>query len=114
MKTLAIAVASLFTAIGPAAHAAYDRYGNYYDPNDYRDTARVIDSQPVYVAAGGEECWNSREGRYEPRPDTGNRVGAGAAIGAIAGGVLGHQVGGGRGNDAATVGGAILGGLLGN
>ena len=120
MKRVAIAVASLFTAIGPAAHAAYDRYGNYYEPRDYvssdfRDSARVIDSQPVYVAAGSrEECWNTRTARYEARPDASNRVGAGAAVGAIAGGVLGHQVGSGRGNDAATIGGALIGGLIGH
>ena len=117
MKTVAIAVASLFTVIAPAAHAAYDRYGNYYyDPgldSPRYDTARVIESRPVY-ASGREQCYNTRTGRYEDRPDTKNRVGAGAAVGAIAGGVLGHQVGSGRGNDAATIGGALLGGLLGN
>src|SRR5690348_6881004 len=53
-KQLALAVASLFTVIAPAAHAAHDRYGNYYEPRDYRssdyrdDTARVIESRPVY------------------------------------------------------------------
>ena len=113
-RTLGLAVASVFTVIVPAAHAAYDRYGNYYDSSDYRDTARVIDTHPVYANAGGDECWNNRTGRYEARPSTSNRVGAGAAVGAIAGGVLGHQVGSGRGNDAATIGGAILGGVLGN
>lgn len=38
----------------------------------------------------------------------------GKLLGAVIGGVLGHQVGGGRGKDAATVGGAILGGVLGD
>jgi uncharacterized protein YcfJ len=119
MKRLAIAVASLFTVVGTSAFAAYDRNGNYYEPSDYRssdfrDTARVIESQPVYAATSGEECWNTRTGRYESRPDSGNRVGAGAAVGAVAGGVLGHQVGSGHGNTAATIGGALLGGILGN
>jgi uncharacterized protein YcfJ len=118
MKRIAIAVASLFTVIG--AQAAYDRNGNYYEPsdyrsNDFRDSARVIESRPVYAAAGStDECWNTRTGRYESRPDTGNRVGAGAAVGAVAGGVLGHQVGSGNGNTAATIGGALLGGIIGN
>jgi uncharacterized protein YcfJ len=99
--TVAIAVASLFTMIAPAANAAYDRYGNYYEPSDYRssdfrDSARVIESNPVYLSADTRE------------------VGAGAAVGAVAGGVLGHQVGSGRGNDAATIGGALLGGLIGH
>ena len=102
MKRIAFAVASLFTVIGTATHAAYDRYGNYYD-----------ESPPVY-ASTSEECFNQRSGRYEPRPDTGKRVGAGAAVGAVAGGVLGHQVGSGHGNTAATIGGAVLGGIIGN
>lgn len=121
MKRIAIAVASVFTVIGTSAFAAYDRNGNYYEPSDYRssefrdDTARVLESRPVYTAAGSsDECWNTRTGRYEARPDTGNRVGAGAAVGAVAGGVLGHQVGSGRGNTAATIGGALLGGIIGN
>ena len=37
----------------------------------------------------------------------------GVATGAIVGGVLGHQVGGGRGNALATVGGAALGAFVG-
>jgi uncharacterized protein YcfJ len=90
MKTLAIAVASLFTAIGPAVHAAYDPYGNYYESSDYRspdsrETARVIQSRPVYASvAPREECWNKRFGRFEPRPEANPRVGAETAIGAIA------------------------------
>src|SRR5437016_184012 len=115
--TVAIAVASLFTVIAPAAHAAYDRYGNYYDSGDrdYRGSAQVIESRPVYSSADSrQECFNTRTSRYEERPDVKNRVGAGTAIGAVAGGVIGHQVGSGRGNDVATIGGALLGGLIGN
>ena len=119
-KQITIAVASLFTVIGSSAYAAYDRNGNYYEPSDYRssevrnDNARVIESRPVYAAAGADECFNNRSGRYEPRPDTSKHVGAGAAVGAVAGGVLGHQVGSGNGNTAATIGGALLGGIIGN
>lgn len=40
--------------------------------------------------------------------------GAGAVIGAIAGGVIGHQFGGGSGKDVATAAGAIGGGFAGN
>lgn len=39
---------------------------------------------------------------------------AGTAIGAVAGGLLGHQVGGGKGKTLATVGGAVAGGYAGN
>ena len=39
---------------------------------------------------------------------------AGAVLGAIIGGVLRHQVGGGRGKDVATAGGAVAGALIGS
>lgn len=42
-----------------------------------------------------------------------NRV-AGTAIGAVAGGLLGHTIGGGNGKTIATVGGAVAGGYVGN
>ena len=38
----------------------------------------------------------------------------GTGIGAVAGGLLGHQVGGGKGKTLATVGGAVAGGYVGN
>lgn len=44
----------------------------------------------------------------------GDGTGIGAVGGAVVGGVLGHQVGGGRGKDIATVVGAVGGGLAGN
>jgi len=42
-----------------------------------------------------------------------NRI-AGTAIGAVAGGLLGHQIGGGHRRTLATVGGAAAGGYAGN
>ena len=76
----------------------------------------MIESRPLYAEGSAkEECWNARAGHYEAvRENKDTRIGKGAAIGAIAGGVLGHQVGSGNGNTAATAGGAILGGLLGH
>jgi uncharacterized protein YcfJ len=47
------------------------------------------------------------------RPADNHRI-AGTAIGAVAGGLLGHQVGGGKGKTLATVGGAVAGGYVGN
>lgn len=38
----------------------------------------------------------------------------GMATGAVLGGVIGHQIGGGRGNAVATIGGAALGAFVGN
>jgi outer membrane lipoprotein SlyB len=40
--------------------------------------------------------------------------GVGAVLGGIAGGVIGHQVGGGRGNDVATIAGALGGAYAGH
>ncbi|MDN6550781.1 MAG: glycine zipper 2TM domain-containing protein, partial [Enterobacterales bacterium] len=42
-----------------------------------------------------------------------NRI-TGSVLGAVAGGVLGHQIGNGRGKDVATVVGALGGGYAGN
>ncbi|HUP92925.1 MAG TPA: glycine zipper 2TM domain-containing protein [Solimonas sp.] len=50
----------------------------------------------------------------EPVKAKGDASGAGAIMGAIAGGVIGHQFGSGKGNDAATAAGAIGGGLAGH
>jgi outer membrane lipoprotein SlyB len=41
-------------------------------------------------------------------------VNAGTVLGGIGGGVVGHQIGGGRGNTAATIAGAIGGAVVGN
>ncbi len=137
MKTLALAVASVLTLAAPLAHAEREDYNpsyrnrtqydsaapawrgdTRYDDDRYADEdrgsrwrdehARVLESQPV-SAAGQEECWNEQTRSYERR-----HIGAGTVIGAIAGGVIGHQFGSGHGNTAATAAGAIGGGLLGN
>ena len=47
-------------------------------------------------------------------PSRGDRNLGGAIAGALIGGVLGHQVGGGTGKDIATVGGAVAGGVIGS
>lgn len=54
-----------------------------------------------------------RDVRVPDRPSDNHRI-AGTAIGAVAGGLLGHQVGGGKGKTLATVGGAVAGGYVGN
>jgi uncharacterized protein YcfJ len=84
--------------------------------NRSNDYGRVLESRPLYAAGHArEECYNTRSNRYEElRASRESHVGAGTAIGAVAGGVVGHQVGSGRGNSVATAAGAILGGLLGH
>lgn len=113
MKKVALAVAAVFTALAPAAYGQDYRYRDYRDTRDTRDTARVIESVPVYASGEvREECWNPSARRFELRRDYGGRDSTkdGTAIGAIAGGILGHQIDSGGG----TIAGALLGGLLGN
>ena len=50
----------------------------------------------------------------EKRPQEDKHKVAGTAIGAIVGGVIGNQFGGGRGRTVATVGGAVAGGAIGH
>jgi len=122
MKKLAIAVATIFTAAAPLAHAYYDRDGNWqsgydrdrYDRRDDRgDYARVIESHPVYSDAGRrEECWSNRDNRFEEPHNRPNTTAGGTAAGAVVGGVVGHQFD--NGSAGATLGGALIGGLIGN
>lgn len=54
-----------------------------------------------------------RDVRVRDKASDNHRI-AGTAIGAVAGGLLGHQIGGGKGKTLATVGGAVAGGYAGN
>lgn len=86
----------------------------------FQDTAPVVSVRAITerTPVNREECWSEQRRGFEERrvtrQDTGAPIGPATVIGAIAGGVLGHQVGGGRGKDAATAGGAVVGGLIGN
>jgi len=96
-------------ALAPAAFA-----------QSFQDNARVVSVRALMerVPVSREECWNERQRAYEnrtvTRTDTGAAIGPGTVLGAIVGGVAGHQVGSGRGNDVATGVGAVVGGLIGN
>jgi uncharacterized protein YcfJ len=85
--------------------------------NDYRrrPSERVIDvpitSARAVVGTPEQRCWVERQQVNEPS----RGVSAGGVIaGALIGGILGHQVGGGTGRDVATAGGAIAGAAVGN
>lgn len=92
---LALGVAGLSLA-APALHA--------------QETARVISSVPVIqqVAVPRQVC-TTQQVMVDP-----GKTGAGAAMGAIAGGALGNQVGRGDGRAVATIAGVIGGAMLGN
>ena len=108
-KTLvAVAVASAFTSLGAFAQS-------------FTDSAPVIGVHAITerIPVNREECWSEQRRGYEERTvtrqDNGAQIGAGTVIGAIAGGVLGHQMGSSSGGrDHGTAAGAIVGGLVGN
>jgi uncharacterized protein YcfJ len=100
------------------------RYDNEVDAQmdhpDYawrrRANERVYEAPVTSVrAVMGEptqRCWMERQ--EAPQSAWGDRNVGGAIAGALIGGVLGHQVGGGSGKDLATVGGAVAGGVVGS
>ncbi len=77
--------------------------------------ASVLGIQPVTktVAQNSprQECHTVPVQQRLPERD--GNVG-GTVVGAVIGGLAGHQVGGGKGRDLATVGGAVAGGFIGN
>ncbi len=84
-----------------------------YD-NRRRNNERLYEADVTSVRAvvgpPEQRCWVERE-QVSQEPPRSNVPGA--IAGALIGGVLGHQVGGGAGKDLATVGGAIAGGAVG-
>lgn len=85
----------------------------------FTEKARVFKSKPIYKTVTKrvpyQECWDEEVPvrRYRNSySDSQNPIGL--IIGGIAGGVIGNQVGKGRGNDLATVGGALIGTMVGH
>ena len=76
--------------------------------------AQVVTSKEVFetVVTPREHCEDVQVQKQAPVKDK-NRL-AGTAIGAVAGGLIGSQIGGGKGKTLATVGGAAAGGYAGN
>ena len=81
------------------------------DAGTFNAQARVVSAVPVREAVASaprQECWT------EVSEGAGGNQTAGAVIGGIAGGLIGHQIGSGRGNTAATIAGALGGAAVGN
>jgi uncharacterized protein YcfJ len=86
------------TALKPVVHRKVVHH--YVErPSSYQ---REYVQQPSYAAA------------HPVRSYVGDMSPVGTGIGAVVGGVLGHQVGGGNGKKIATVAGVLLGGYAGN
>lgn len=137
---LALALAACGTCAAlPAAAQHYSNDYRYQQNGDYRDApswrdrdaqdwrdrdardrnyrddnvAQVVDVQPVAGSGQREECWNTHTNAYEEvrGPDKAKILSKDTAIGAIAGGIIGHQFSSGA---VGTLGGAALGGLAGH
>lgn len=76
--------------------------------------ARVVGVQPVREEVGGPHQVCRDQVVTQTTPPRDQHQVAGTAIGAVLGGVLGHQVGSGKGRTLATVAGAVGGGYAGN
>lgn len=99
---------------GAVAATALGGVAGYRMLNPQPEFAEVLASQPVTetVRTPREECSDVVVSEQAPVKDP-NRI-AGTAIGAVAGGLLGNQIGGGSGKTLATVAGAAAGGYAGN
>lgn len=79
--------------------------------------ARVVDVEPLFrqvrVSTPQRDCWVEEREVYS-RPGIDASTAAPTVLGAIIGGVVGHQFGSGRGRDAATVAGTVIGASIGH
>jgi outer membrane lipoprotein SlyB len=94
-------------AIGIVALAGVAVLGGcaYPEPYPVYSTAPVVTQRTEYGVVESIQLY---------RGGAGAPVGLGAIVGGIAGGIIGHQFGGGSGQTAATIGGAIAGGAIGH
>ncbi|NOT88219.1 MAG: glycine zipper 2TM domain-containing protein [Lysobacter sp.] len=134
MKRIALTVLSLVIATSFSGLVAAQTYGsqNSYAPeNSRRASARVTRVERMSNRDAGyrrdpyqrQECWNESTNRNESgyyrdesgrlyRGDSSSKT-TRTVIGAIVGGALGTQVGGGDGRTAATIAGAAIGAAIG-
>lgn len=103
-------VGAVLGAVGVTAGGAVATYSLVGGP----DYAEVLAVEPINetIRTPREECKDVTVTRQKPVQDQ-HRI-AGTAIGAVVGGLLGNQVGGGTGKKIATVAGAVGGGYAGN
>jgi len=101
-------------ALGGVAMVVLGAGGVTYQQLNKPKFADVVSSKEVYevVVTPREQCDDVQVQHQAPVKDK-NRL-AGTAIGAVAGGLLGSAIGGGKGKTLATVGGAAAGGYAGN
>jgi uncharacterized protein YcfJ len=104
LKT-ALAMAGVAIATQAAA-----QMGDYNRRDNERLYEANVTSVRAMVGPPEQRCWMESEQVPQDR----SKANVPAAIGgALLGGILGHQLGGGRGKDLATVGGAVAGAAVG-
>ncbi len=117
-QLLSAALILSLTALAPAAlagggHGKHHHKHHHQHHGNQTEYARVIESYPitetVRVSSPQRECWEEIT-RYENH----NNGTTAALIGAVAGGVVGNRFGEGKGKDAMTVAGALLGASIGH
>jgi uncharacterized protein YcfJ len=105
-------------AVGRSVQVENHRYGplpavsrDYGRRNEERLYEVDISSVRAVVEDSGRRCWVEPQQTVQER-SSGPNV-PGALLGAVIGGILGHQVGGGSGKDLATGVGAVAGAAIG-
>ena len=120
-KTL-LGVAAAAAVVGLAGCAAPGGYGGGYN-GGYGGGYNAPPPQggyqqpgaTTYQAPAGSVFYGRVESIEPVATQQGGSSGLlGTVIGGVAGGLLGHQIGGGTGNTVATIGGAVLCGVAGN
>lgn len=99
-------ISSFRTAPDPALA---EQVQDYRRRGDERLFETPVSSVRAVYGQAEQRCWIEHD---QTAPRRGASIGGGA-VGALIGGILGHQVGGGSGKDIATVGGAIAGAVVG-
>lgn len=106
-----IVIGGVIAALGIAGGIAV---GSYQSSESGPRYAEIVDVEPIVQTTDTprEVCKNVTVTHQRPVKDE-NRI-AGTAIGAIVGGVVGNQFGGGSGKKIMTAAGAVGGGVAGN
>lgn len=104
-------VGSVLGAVVVTAGGAFATYTLVDREPQFADVL-AVDPVKETIKTPREVCREVSVTRQRPVQDT-NRI-AGTAVGAVVGGLLGNQVGGGNGKKIATVAGAVGGGYAGN
>jgi uncharacterized protein YcfJ len=108
-----ISSARMFGSGVSAAETQYDGIpvaSRFHRRSDERLFEADVSSVRAVFGEPEQRCWMERE--QVPAEASAANV-PGAIAGALIGGILGHQIGGGRGQDLATVGGVVAGAAVG-